>query len=336
MKILYIGFLPFGSTSLERCQAVAAMGHEVYAHDMMQCADGASRVELSLMGRYQWGPRMDLANKAVLEDARNSDFDIVWVDKGTWLYPEVLAELRDRSNRRFAIHYTPDSQLFDNRTRHYLKAITTYDLHVTTKPFEVEPLRKLGAKEVLLVLQGYGAKFDQVTPAMAQPAMASDACFIGHCQPHYRQLARAVSKTDHNFRIWGQKWPRWARLSPSLRKCVSGGPLWGDDYVSGLVSSKIALGFLSKYIPETTTTRTFEIPATGTFMLAERTDDHLALFEEDKEAAFFGSADELRDKVSFYARRDTLRQKIAAAGKARCLASGYSTRNQLEHVLRTI
>jgi spore maturation protein CgeB len=336
MKIFYIGFLPFGSTSLERCEAVAAMGHEVHPHDMMRRTEGANRVELSLMGRYQWGPRMDQANRVVLEDARTKDFDIVWVDKGTWLYPEVLSELRERSNRCLAIHYTPDSQVFDNRTRHYLKAIKTYDLHVTTKPFEVEPLRKLGAKDVLLVLQGYGAKFEQATPEMARAELASDVCFIGHCQSHYRQIAREVSKTDHDFRIWGQNWPRWARLSPALRKCVSGGPLWGDAYLSGLVSSKISLGLLSKYIPETTTTRTFEIPAAGTFLLAERTADHLALFEEGKEADFFGSTDELRDKISFYLRHDSLRVKIAQAGQARCRTSGYSTHDQLGRVLRAI
>jgi spore maturation protein CgeB len=109
--------------------------------------------------------------------------------------------------------------------------------------------------------------------------------------------------------------------------------IWGARYPLALASSKIALGLLSKRIPETTTTRTFEIPAMGVFMLAERTDDHLALFKEGIEAEFFGSDDELQEKIGFYLSHDDARLKIAAAGRKRCIQSGYDARSQLEKVL---
>jgi spore maturation protein CgeB len=100
-----------------------------------------------------------------------------------------------------------------------------------------------------------------------------------------------------------------------------------------LASTKIALGFLSKRIPETTTTRTFEIPAMGVFMLAERTADHLALFSEGREAEFFGSDEELREKLLFYLDHESSRARIAAAGRERCLKSEYHARTQLRRVL---
>ena len=120
---------------------------------------------------------------------------------------------------------------------------------------------------------------------------------------------------------------RWAR------PCVSGNGAWGTDYLRALANTKIALGLLGKHIPETTTTRSFEIPAMGAFLLAERTEDHMALFEEGREAEFFGDHEELKDKLRFYLANDRARRAIAAAGRKRCLDSGYSSAEQLGNIL---
>ena len=81
---------------------------------------------------------------------------------------------------------------------------------------------------------------------------------------------------------------------------IQGDACYGVDYARALTGAKIAIGLLSKRIPETTTTRSFEIPACGTMLLAERTQDHQALFEEGVEAEFFDSAEECADKARFY------------------------------------
>lgn len=80
-----------------------------------------------------------------------------------------------------------------------------------------------------------------------------------------------------------------------------------------------------------------EIPGCGGFMMAERTKEHQSLFEEDKEAVFFSSNEELLDKCRYYLLHEEERARIAAAGHQRCISSGYSNevgiRNMLEMVL---
>jgi spore maturation protein CgeB len=73
--------------------------------------------------------------------------------------------------------------------------------------------------------------------------------------------------------------------------------------------------------------RTFQIAACGgAMMMAQRTDEHVELFCEDKEAVYFDSVAELRDKLAYWLSpaRDDLRRSIAAAARGRCMSEDYS------------
>ena len=113
---------------------------------------------------------------------------------------------------------------------------------------------------------------------------------------------------------------------------VKGDGLWRADYVNALASFRIGLGLLSKYIPEQHTTRTFEIPAAGSFLLAERTAEHQNFFQEGEEAEFFESSAELASKAVFYLSNDSARRRIAARGRERCRRSGYDSDSLLQRV----
>ncbi|HEX3406963.1 MAG TPA: glycosyltransferase, partial [Caulobacteraceae bacterium] len=121
-----------------------------------------------------------------------------------------------------------------------------------------------------------------------------------------------------------------------LAAAWQGGEVYGDDYARALTGARIGLGFLRKVCPDQHTTRTFEIPACGGMLLADRTDEHRAFFEEGREAEFFGSAAELVDKARFYAANEAARAKIAAAGRARCKSGGYAYIERLRPVIAAI
>ena len=317
-----------------RMRALNRLGIGIVRFDTTPYLMQGWRIEQTLAHRLNVGRGVSALNTALCQSSDVLDADIIWIDKGVWIHRRTLAYLKDQSRCRIAVHYTPDAHFADNRSRHFESCLPLYDLAVTTKPFEVPAYRLHGARRTLCVLHGYGAFLPRERHCLARRAkLASDVCFIGHYQSHYARQLRAVASKRFDLRVWGSKWPRYTRYSRWARQCVAGNGLWGDEYVSGLASSKIALGLLSRRIPEAMTTRSFEIPAVGTFMLAERTNDHQTLFEEGVEAEFFGSKRELCDKIGFYLSRDGLRQRLAARGQQRCLRSGYSALEQLRRVL---
>jgi hypothetical protein len=172
-------------------------------------------------------------------------------------------------------------------------------------------------------------------------------------------LLHEVAAAGPHLKIWGQYWEflRDGKWTPRrhiilrqlagddhfrihrdhlLARSYQGGEMYADDYARALTGAKIGLGFLRKVCPDQHTTRTFEIPACGSMLLADRTAEHQEFFEEGKEAEFFASTEELLDKIKFYCSNECARERIAKAGHKRCTDGNYAyvhrLRAALEHV----
>ncbi len=71
-------------------------------------------------------------------------------------------------------------------------------------------------------------------------------------------------------------------------------------------------------------------------MVAEYTNEHLGLFEEDKEAMFFKNDEELLYKVQGLLSSPNQRNAIAENGRQRCLNSGYSNNELATRLIHEI
>lgn len=324
-RLLYIGNLREGGNGRDRMAILRDAGWEVEGFDTRPYRAAGPRLMRSLTARWQVGPAVARLNRALHILAARGGYDVVLVDKGTVIRRATVLALKAGG---IAVHYTPDAAFFDNRSRAFFRAIADYDLLVTTKPFELADYAREGARETLLIHQGFGPRID---PALAAGSRDLDAVFIGHCQPHYARMLEAAARAAP-LKIWGPGWPDHAARHGWAARAVQGAGLYGPDYARTLGRAKIAIGLLSKRVPETTTTRSFEIPAMGTMLLAERTDDHAALFDEGREAEFFASPEELADKLRRYLADEAARRAVAEAGQAKCHAAGYATEAQFARI----
>lgn len=335
MKILYCGQLhPHGvtSTTRMRMEELARAGHEIIPLDSIPYLHWGGRYVGWPVRRLLWGPPLARLNRDLLAQARRHRPEMLWIDKGVWVFPQTLRRARE-IGCEVLVHYTPDPAFVCHRSRHFIASIPQYDLLVTTKAYEVGLYRQHGAREVLLQYPSYDGDVHrpcEPTPDQRRIYMA-DAVFVGTYAPGREESLRPVARLGIDLAIWGNYWNRCR--DTELRKRVRGGMVGGRDYALTLVCAKIGLGLLSPLCPDRSTTRSLEIPACGTFLLAPRTDEHQALFEEGKEAEFFSSAEEMSEKIRRYLADDAAREAVAAAGRARCLASGYSSADRVRTIM---
>jgi spore maturation protein CgeB len=334
-RILFVGPLVEGSTSLQRCQTFRRMGHEVLAVD--ELPPPWSRVALTLPYRafHRLGGPHDLAGVNRQLRAVDAGFTphLVWIEKGLTIEAATLRALRERWPQTVMLNYSGDDMFNPrNQSRQWRSCLRLYDLHVTTKNHNLPELRDAGARDVFHVDKAFDPLVHRPMPVTREvrARFGGDIGFIGW--PEAERAASMLHLARHGIpvRVWGP-WERLRLSHPNLR--IEGRPLWSDDYASALSAFRINLCFLRKGNRDRHTTRSVEIPACGGFMLAERTEEHLALFEEDVEAVYFSSDDELLDKVRWYLAHEADRARIAAAGQRRCWSGGYTYERRLEQVL---
>jgi spore maturation protein CgeB len=333
MKILYTGPLVAGDTCELRRRALDRLGHETIAVDSLQFVERQRGLARRVQWRLRRGPMVDEYNAALAAGIATRP-DVLWVDKGIFVLPSTLASARSHGVR-WLVHYSPDNYLLQqNASRHLWRGLRHYDVVVTTKRSNTGLLATMGARLVHLS----GNAFD---PTMHRPvvltdaeraALGADVSFIGRWEPDRERLLDAIAALPIRLRVRG---PGWERVrSRLLRPVCEPGAVYGEDYVKAIVAAKVNLGLLSVVAGDAITQRSIEIPACGGFMLAERTGEHRLHFVDGEEAVFFDRSDDLVRKVQHWVAADaTERARIAEAGHARCLCSGYAYDDRLAEVL---
>ena len=356
-KILFLGEICPGQTSFMRMRAFSRLGHDVRGVHTIEPWKRVSWLQRRVQQRLQAGSVVNLINEQVLQAAREFRPDIVWGEKQEYLRIETIEELRANGAR--LIHFTPDPyfSLDWKRTRLMDAAVTAFDALVYCKSYEHAAYAALGKQLVYMPL-GFCDEVHRQLPS-EDPRWNCAVGFLWGWEPRRELLLHAVATPGAYLKIWGGYWDflcdgKWSprrhvilrqlagedgfrfHHDPLLARAYQGGEVYADDYARALTGSRIGVGFLRKACPDQHTTRTFEIPACRSMLLADRTEEHREFFEEGKEAEFFSSSEELLEKVRFYTGNEAARVRIADAGYQRCISGRYAYVHRLKAALASL
>ena len=339
MRLLYWGALSWGSQSLARMRALSKLADDCYAvtSDLVLGEYVYRSNWQRLQTRLAYAPLVAKVRDLLLRECERYVPDIVWVNQGSLVSAEALAEIRARTGAML-VHYTDDSLHAPGMlTRVFRKAIPVYEVLITTKERELPLYEQLGARRSISALHG-------LDPAIHRPMALTpvemgkhrcDVVLLGQAMASRAALVVAVANgTGAHIKVYGRG---WAQALQKYHVSVNvDGWLFGDAYVRALRGAKVALGVLNESVGDQVTQRSFEIPACGVFMLAPRTAHLCSLFRESREAAYFSSPDELVAKVRHYLAHDDEREAIAAAGYQRVVSLGCYWEDRLKGVLEAV
>jgi hypothetical protein len=340
MKILSVGTMSgLSNTCLHRCWALEKIADEI---DVVNTTERPCTLWYRIAHHlFLWGlpvrlPDSSGANRKILEYVAHNQYDIVWIDKGITINPETLRYIKKVLPQTKIVSFWGDNPLYKiTSSQNYMKSIPLFDYHITTKSYILDDMRKLGAKQIHFSNNSYEASFHypRILTDNEMQLMDSDVGFVGRWEKGRCESILYLAANGIKVKVFGDgKWNEYKNIS-NLEVFPA---LMSENYSKALQAFKISLAFLSKLNFDQQTTRSVEIPACGGFMMAERTKEHLALFEEGKEAEFFTTNEELLEKCRYYLINEDERKRIAEAGNLRCQTSGYSNEETIKRLITII
>jgi len=330
-SVLYIGPLNKNGTCYQRLLSFERIFYTVVRIDTYVYKNN-SFIYLfnALLNKFNiW---LDFVNANKLIKSQNFNYDIVWIDKGLTIKKSTLLKIKTVNKK--IIHYSPDDMLNPrNQSKRYLNCISIYDLHVTTKSYNVSELLANGALKSYFINNCYD---DLHHVKLNKLNQNFDVGFIGSFEIERANVLYFLAKSGYKIAIRGN-WPiEWLKKFSKYNVNIKSIELTFPEYNLFIADCKINLCFLRKVNRDLQTTRTMEIPAMGGFMIAEDTLEHRLLFDNNNEVVLFKDQYDLQFKIDFYLNNDISRKQIAENGYKRSITSGYSNYNTFNNLFKEL
>ncbi len=275
---------------------------------------------------------IDDLNKRILYHIKSFNPDIVFIVKGNSIYPWTLKYIKHKYSNIKLVSFSNDNMYFwKNKSIYYYYGINYYDLVVS---INIDPYRKIEEfyyGRVLYIDKSYSETHHKFIPVENKDY---DCLFIGSYEKERFEIMKYLAENGVRVDIYGNMWNKAnvSNISENLK--IHYKELVGDDYNHTLANAKVVLGFLRKVNLDTQTSRTFEIPACGGFMIMEYTKNQDRLFTEDKEAVYFRTKEELLHKAEYYIQHQSEAKTIVKNARLRCETDHYEYSYRIDEILK--
>lgn len=327
-KLLYIGTpgILLYSNSIKNC--FVKLGFNVLEAEYIKFID-QNRIQKRLSRKKFLTEFFHRQNITYIEDAKNFKPDYVLVLNNSRINEEFLQYCNQ--NKIPIFMYCIDSIRWCDKAldyMHYYDEIFSYepsDSNIEFKPNKFVKFLPLGADSEIYKPNENINKF-------------YDLCFVGSLDKHRLKILESVAKYAYknNFNltvftsiqlfhipsIWLLPKLLVRRLKynykyPHLMKCINNRPIIGKELSDLYNNSKICLNIHLGTYPGMHTgpnPRTFELLGCRAFEIIDEGHIDKTLLKSERDLVEFKTVDDLVEKIDFYLKNETLRNKIANQG----------------------
>lgn len=312
-KILIVGqVLELGRTEELYGRGFTALGCEVKHFNWTEAAPSLTSRSLKdkLAWRLAWQILGRLANKKLLDTANKFQPDLTLVIAPNLVQPETIQALKQHG---LVFVFFTDNPLdaHHTHTNSWIKnSFTLWDAALIWSQEILEKLTKNGVKNSFY--HPFCSDVQYHFPKL-QTNPVYDVAFIGNWDASRKREQYLKAAADFQLGIWGSDYWNTHCQEPSLKGLYQGMCNYAE-IPEILGAAKMGLNILRPQNELGHNIRTFEIAASGTLMLSERSQELLNLFKEDREAVYFSNPDELNRKIQYLIQNESLRNTIAQNG----------------------
>ncbi|MGJ5673021.1 MAG: CgeB family protein [Nostochopsis sp.] len=324
-KILIVGdTLEIGRTEEVYGRGFSAYGCEVQYFNWQEARSSLSFGSLwdKVAWRLAWQPLARLANQKLVEIVNQFQPDLTLVISPLFLHPDSILAFQQYG---LAFVFFTDNPVDEHHTHtNYWvqQGLFLWDAAFIWSQELVECLIKKGVKRAFF--HAFCSDVEYHFPKR-QTNPVYDVAFIGNWDASRKREKYLKAIADFRLGLWGSNYWNTHSQEPALKGLCQG--MCSYEQIPELLgSAKMGLNILRPQNEEGHNIRTYEIPATGTLMLSERSRELLNLFVEDKEAVYFSNPDELKQKVEYLLQNPALIKSISEAGYKKSLENTITNR----------
>ena len=324
-KVLIVGYnLELGSTEEVYGRRFSAFGCNVKHFTWKEAAP--SFFSRSLGDRVAWRLAWQLfarsANQKLVDLANQFQPDLTLVISPLLIHPDSIQAFKQHG---LVFVFFTDNPLDTHHTHSnswVKRGFLMWDAAFIWSRDLVERLIENGVKKA--IFHSFCSDVEYHFPKR-QINPAYDVAFIGNWDASRKRERYLKAIADYRLGLWGSNYWNTHCQEASLKDLCQGMCSY-TQIPEVLGSAKMGLNILRPQNEKGHNIRTYEIPATGTLMLSERSEELLSLFAEDREAVYFSNPDELRQKVEYLLQNPALIESIAEAGYKKALKNTITNR----------
>lgn len=339
MKVLFIAHLRNTSASgRQRLWALKECGLDVVEVDIDAYKKSRIFYKIIVVLKSSFLLKNTTLQKVITENVKNHSPDILWFEWPKEYGVSFFKKLKRIVPESIYISFQDDNpwgkRNYDYWSwTNYFKVLPFFDVNLVKRYSDIKNIKQLGGKETYMWEHGmYSPLFNILKVPTSKKYSVS---FIGTCMDEREALIGYLLDNGLEVHVFGNQWYKKSNL-PSKYPNNFHSAVEGIAYSDVIKNSLICLGLVSDSNQDEWTMRSFEVPACGTLLVAQRTYTHEKLFGEFGVETLFSSREECLLLLKKFSENKDYAKKIANQIHKRYIENEWNLESQMKKFIDSL